>query len=248
MPFLTRYEEDQSRPTFTSALRDVFVRAVLPAVLVFGVIVGFGYLLKGPLEGLSKSENGVSTWFEDQRTHTYNTITNFMSMVGNTEYVIAVAVIVCAVVWWRTKEWWFAVVPLIAISLQATVFVLAAAVVGRERPPVERLDPTPPTSSYPSGHVGASTALYVSFALMATRISNVVVRRVVIVLCIIAPLLVSYARLYRGAHHVSDIVVGMLNGVLCALLAWNYLRREPASGTSSRARAGRNESGVQTRA
>ncbi len=156
-----------------------------------------------------------------------------MSMIGNTEYVIAVGVIVCAIVWWRTKEWWFAVVPLIAISLQATVFVIATTVVGRERPPVERLDPTPPTSSYPSGHVGASTALYVSFALMATRISNVVVRRVVIVLCIVAPLLVSYARLYRGAHHVSDIVVGMLNGVLCALLAWNYLRREPASGTSS---------------
>ena len=156
-----------------------------------------------------------------------------MSMIGNTEYVIAVGVIVCAIVWWRTKEWWFAVVPLIAISLQATVFVIATAVVGRERPPVERLDPTPPTSSYPSGHVGASTALYVSFALMATRISNVVVRRVVIVLCILAPLLVSYARLYRGAHHVSDIVVGILNGLLCALLAWNYLRREPASGTAS---------------
>ena len=171
-----------------------------------------------------------------------------MSMIGNTEYVIAVAVIVSAIVWWRTKEWWFAIIPLIAISLQATVFVIATAVVGRERPPVERLDPTPPTSSYPSGHVGASTALYVSFALMATRISNVVVRRVVIVLCIVAPLLVSYARLYRGAHHVSDIVVGILNGVLCALLAWNYLRREPASGSSTRARAGREKTGAQTRA
>jgi membrane-associated phospholipid phosphatase len=248
MPFLTRWDDDHSRPKVTSALRDVAVRAVLPAVAIFAVIVGFGFLLKGPLEPLATSENGISTSFEDARTETWNTITKFMSMVGNTEYVIAMAVIVTAVVWWRTKEWWFAVVPLVAISLQATVFVLAAAVVGRERPPVERLDPSPPTSSYPSGHVGASTALYVSFALMATRISNVLVRRVVIVLCIIAPLLVSYARLYRGAHHVSDIVVGMLNGLLCALLAWNYLRREPASGASSRARVGTTDTGAQTRA
>jgi undecaprenyl-diphosphatase len=157
-------------------------------------------------------------------------------------------VIVCAIIWWRTKEWWFAVVPLIAISLQATVFVIATAVVGRERPPVERLDPTPPTSSYPSGHVGASTALYVSFALMATRISNVVVRRVVIVLCILAPLLVSYARLYRGAHHVSDIVVGMLNGILCALLAWNYLRRDPAGSSGTDAAASGDTESAQTRA
>lgn len=248
MPFLTRWDDDHSRPKVTSALRDVAVRAVLPAVAVFAAIVGFGFLLQGPLASYSKWENGISTSLEDGRTATWNGITKLMSMIGNTEYVIAVAVIVAAVVWWRTKEWWFAVVPLVAISVQATVFVIATAVVGRERPPVERLDPAPPTSSYPSGHVGASTALYVSFALMATRISNVVVRRVVIVLCILAPLLVSYARLYRGAHHLSDVVVGLLNGVLCALLAWNYLRREPASGTSARESSGREETGVQSRA
>ena len=246
--FLTRWDDDHSRPKFTSALRDVFVRAVLPAIAIFVVIVGFGFLLKGPLKSFSTWENGISTSFEDGRTETWNTITKFMSMIGNTEYVIAVGVIVCAIVWWRTKEWWFAVVPLVAISLQATVFVIATTVVGRERPPVERLDPTPPTSSYPSGHVGAATALYVSFALMATRISNVVVRRVVIVLCILAPLLVSYARLYRGAHHVSDIVVGLLNGLLCALLAWNYLRREPAGSTASETRATGESESAQTRA
>ena len=27
----------------------------------------------------------------------------------------------------------------------------------------------------------------------------------------------------------DDILVGILNGVVCALLAWNYLRREPAT-------------------
>lgn len=251
MPFLTRWDDDHSRPTFTSALRDVLVRAVLPAVAIFLGVVGIGFLLKGPLKSFGTWENGISTSFEAGRTETWNTITKFMSMIGNTEYVIAVGVIVCAIVWWRTKEWWFAVIPLIAISLQATVFVIAAAVVGRERPPVERLDPTPPTSSYPSGHVGASTALYLSFALMATRISNVVVRRLVIVVCILAPLLVSYARLYRGAHHLSDILVGMLNGVLCALLAWNYLRREPkgaGAGDATASESTGSGEAAQTRA
>lgn len=248
MPFLTRWDDDHSRPTFTSALRDAFVRAVLPAVLLFGVIVGFGFVLKGPLEPFSEWENNVNRWFQDGRTQAGETITNVMSMIGNTEYVIAVAVIVSAVVWWRTKEWWFAVVPLLAISLQATVFVLAAAVVERSRPNVERLDPTPPTSSFPSGHVGASTALYVSFALMATRISNVAVRRTLIVLCIIAPLLVSYARLYRGAHHMTDIVWGIINGLVCALLAWNYLRREPDGSTHPDAEDSSESEAAQTRA
>ena len=213
MSFLTRWDDDHSRPTFTSALRDVFVRAVLPAVAIFVVIVGFGFLLKGPLLELSRVGEQRQPLVPGRRTATGETITNFMSMIGNTEYVIGVGVIVCAIVWWRTKEWWFAVVPLIAISLQATVFVIAAAVVGRDRPNVERLDPTPPTSSYPSGHVGASTALYVSFALMATRISNVVVRRVVIVLCIIAPLLVVVRPpLPRRAPHRRTSSWGIING------------------------------------
>ncbi|HQV92774.1 MAG TPA: phosphatase PAP2 family protein, partial [Phycicoccus sp.] len=33
------------------------------------------------------------------------------------------------------------------------------------------------------------------------------------------------ARLYRGMHHISDVTVGMINGIVSALLAWHYLRR-----------------------
>ena len=236
--FLTRWD-DESRPTVADALKQLAVRAVLPGVVLFGVIVGIGFLITGPLWQLADRENEVSRALQDGRTPTGETVTSFMSMVGNTEYVIGVCVVVAAVIWWRTRTWWYAAIPLIAISLQATIFVIAAHVVGRDRPNVERLDPTPPTSSFPSGHVGASTALYVTFVLMATRIENPLVRRLVITLCVIAPLSVAYARLYRGAHHVSDILVGMLNGIVCAVLAWLYLRREPssASGRVSRARA-----------
>lgn len=231
MSFLSRWDEDQSRPALTSALKDLALRAVLPGIALFAVIVGFGYLLMGPLTAFSESENDANRWFQDRRTETGETVTSFMSSVGNTEYVIGVCVLAVGIIWWRTRQWWYAVVPGIAISLQATIFVAASTVVGRDRPNVERLDPTPPTSSFPSGHVGASTALYAAFALMATRIENTVVRRVVIVLCVLAPLSVAYARLYRGAHHPSDIAWGIVNGLVCALLAWTYLRRETAATT-----------------
>jgi membrane-associated phospholipid phosphatase len=226
MAFLTRYDEDRSRPAFLPALKDAFQRAALPSVLVFLVLLGVGFVLMGPLKSFARSENAVNVWFEERRTETWNTVSHYMSMIGNTEYVIAMGVLVFAIVWWRTREWWFAVIPLIAISLQATWFVVAAWLVGRERPEVEKLDPAPPTSSYPSGHVGASTALYVSFALMATRISNPLVRRVVVVVCLLAPAMVTFSRLYRGMHHVTDVALGVFNGVACAFLAYGYLRRD----------------------
>lgn len=229
MAFLTRWDEDTSRPTVKSALRDLAVRAIAPAIVLLGVIIGFGYVLKGPLFELSEEEKQINRELQESRDGLWNSITHLMSSIGNTEYVIGVCLVVVGLVWWRTKQWWYAVVPGIAISLQATVFVIATHVVGRARPTVERLDPTPPTSSFPSGHVGAATALYVAFGLMATRIDNPLVRRLAIAWCVLAPAFVTWARLYRGAHHVTDVVFGILNGVVCAVLAWLYLRRRSAA-------------------
>ena len=112
--------------------------------------------------------------------------------------------------------------------------------VGRERPDVEKLDDSPPTSSFPSGHTGASTAFYVVLAMMAQRIQNRALRIVVTVVCLLVPFCVGTARLYRGMHSLSDVIVGFLNGLVCAFLAWNYLRRDTsgaASGNGAEARS-----------
>ena len=230
--FVHRYEIDSSRPTVGSALRDFALRVLAPAVVLFGAIVGLGFLIMGPLGGL-KSEESISRSLASARTSTWNSITAVWSHIGNTEIIIGVCVVAVALIWWRTKQWWYAVIPAIAIATQASVFVAATTIADRKRPAVEHLDPAPPTSSYPSGHMGAATALYLTFALMAQRIETVWLRRLVTVVCAIIPLLVGYARLYRGMHHLVDILVGMVNGIVCALLAWNYLRRKTTSGRVS---------------
>ena len=230
--FVHRYEIDSSRPTVGSALRDFALRVLAPAVVLFGAIVGLGFLIMGPLGGL-KSEESISRSLASARTSTWNSITAVWSHIGNTEIIIGVCVVAVALIWWRTKQWWYAVIPAIAIATQASVFVAATTIADRKRPAVEHLDPAPPTSSYPSGHMGASTALYLTFALMAQRIQTVWLRRLITVVCAVIPLLVGYARLYRGMHHLVDILVGMVNGIVCALLAWNYLRRKTTSGRVS---------------
>ena len=228
MAFVTRYTDDPSAPTVGAALRDLVVRAVAPAVVLWAAIVGVGLFIKGPLGGLP-SEESISKDAQGLRSPTWDDVTLVWSHLGNTEIIIGVCVLSVGLLWWGTRQWWVAVIPAIAIALQATVFVIATAVVARPRPHVPHLDPAPPTSSYPSGHVGASTALYVSFALLAQRIERPALRRVVTALFLVVPVLVASARLYRGMHHLTDILVGAANGLACALLAWAYLRRKAAS-------------------
>ena len=221
-PDLTR----RTGPDLRTAVRGVFLRLLAPGILLWLAITGVGLVLTGPLKDWNRSESALNRWLQESRDRTWDSVTALWSHVGNTEIIIGVCVIMVGLIWWLTKQWWVAVVPAIAISIQATVFVIATAVTGRDRPEVEHLDPAPPTSSYPSGHVGASTALYLTLAAMCQRIPNRGLRYVLTAICLVIPLLVAYARLYRGMHHLSDVLVGFLNGIVCAVLAWNYLRRK----------------------
>jgi len=223
--FVHRYELDTSAPTFGSACRDLARRAVLPAIVWWLGLVGIGLLIVGPLHDLP-AESGVNEWFAGQRTATLNSVTLLLSDIGMTESIIGACVLFVALFWWRTKQWWVAVVPAIAIGMQAILFLTSSLLVGRERPDVELLDNSPPTTAFPSGHTSASTAFYVTLAMMCQRITRPWLRWGLTVLCLLVPFLVGSARLYRGMHHLTDVLVGMANGLVCAFLAWRYLRRD----------------------
>ncbi|MGY4644681.1 phosphatase PAP2 family protein [Cellulomonas sp. URHB0016] len=223
--FLHRYELDTSPTTFRDAVRDLARRTLLPAVAWWVVVVAIGFLIVGPLDDLP-AELAVNKWFEERRTAGLNSFTLFLSNIGQTQFIIGACVLVVALFWWRTKQWWVAVIPAIAIGVQSILFLTSSLLVGRGRPEVELLDDSPPTTAFPSGHTSASTAFYVSLALLCQRIQRPWLRRSLTFLCLVVPFAVGTARLYRGMHHLTDVLVGMANGFVCALLAWRYLRRD----------------------
>ncbi|MFD7311005.1 phosphatase PAP2 family protein [Promicromonospora sp. NPDC059942] len=224
---LDRWTDDTSTPERREVRRDLGLRVGVPAVVWWVFVVALGFLLTGPLAELRERESVVNEWFVEQRTATLDLLTEVWSVLGTTETIIGICLVVSGIVWWRTRQWWYAVVPAIAVAVQAAVFMLAALVVSAERPEVEQLDAAPPTSSFPSGHSGASVALYVSLALMAQRIRYPWLRVIVTAVLVVLPLLVIYSRLYRGMHYPSDVAVGVLNGLVCVVLGWYWLRRTP---------------------
>ncbi|EYR63604.1 phospholipid phosphatase [Actinotalea ferrariae CF5-4] len=220
-------QEGRTRPLTAATRRDLLRRGALPVLLLWLGVVGVGLLIVGPLDSLP-AEVALNEALEEQRTPVMNTLTAVWSHIGATEFIIGACVLVVAFLWWRTRQWRRAFVPAIAISVQAAVFLTSAVVVGRERPEVEPLDEAPPTSGFPSGHVGASTAFYLTLTLLASRIRSAALRWTAMTVCLLVPFLVAFARLYRGMHHLSDVIVGAINGVVCALLAWRYLHAQEA--------------------
>ena len=216
-------------PSGAEVARALALRVLVRTALLWVGVVGVGFLL---VDVVQIDERTISQGFVDARTATLNEVTALISGLADTQVVIATCVVVVGLTWWGTRQWWFAVVPAIALTAEATVFLTASLVVGRGRPEVDQLDHAPPTSSFPSGHTGAATSVYLTFALMATRIRNGVLRVTVIVVCSLVPLAVALARVYRGMHHPTDVLAGLVVGSACAAIAWTWLPRD--SGESPR--------------
>ncbi|PZO98271.1 MAG: phospholipid phosphatase, partial [Dermacoccus nishinomiyaensis] len=208
--------EASARPTPKEVLASILKRAVLPALVAFGVLVAIGKIIMNVFDEIP-AEDTLSRDVAGWRTASLNPISKTVSTINDTWFTIGGSVVVALVILVLTRKWWLAILPVLAISLEASVFVPVTKIVNRPRPEVERLDPhAPPTSSFPSGHTAASFALFWSIMLLAQRIPNVLARRIVQVVCFVFPFCVGFARLYRGMHHLSDVIIGALLGMLCA--------------------------------
>jgi len=188
-------------------------------------MIGLGLILtKLVFNGSSGWDVEVNRWFAHRRTATWNDLSNYGSHIAETLTVVGIAAVVVLVLalfrYWR--EIGFLVIGLV---LEVTVFVTAAFFVDRPRPPVVRLDDAPPTSSFPSGHTAAAVVLYFGLALIVTaRVRNPIVRTIVWIVAIFAPLFVAASRLYRGMHFPSDVMSGALLGFVCLAVALFTIR------------------------
>ena len=116
------------------------------------------------------------------------------------------------VIIWR--RWHDGVFLAMAVIVEASVFVISAFVVDRDRPPVKHLDPAAPSGSFPSGHTGAAVAFYTGVLIVVLwHTRNRLWRWVFGVIGVMVPLIVGTSRVYRGMHHPIDVVAGILLGL-----------------------------------
>jgi undecaprenyl-diphosphatase len=197
------------------------VIAILGWVLLSAVTVGLGLLLTHVLvhAGVGRWDENVNDWFVTQRTTPLNAITAVGTTIGSTMTVAAVAVVAVTVLAFR-RLWQEVGLIAIALTVEVAVFLMATVMVSRPRPTVPRLDPSPPTSSFPSGHTAAAIALWISLAIVISRhVQSVVVRTLVWIVAIALPIFIGLSRLYRGMHHPTDVLASILVGIGAILIA-----------------------------
>ena len=180
-------------------------------------------------------DESVNRWLAERRTPWLDGLTGAVTFMANTLPVVAVVAVSCVVLL-VLHRWREAVFIAGALLLEVTVFLTANTLADRSRPDVPRLDSTPSTGSFPSGHAAATLALWVGLAIIiSTDVRRRLVSVVAWIVAVLLALTVAFARAYRGMHHVTDVVAGLALGA--AALAIALLAARVVSGTVARHRA-----------
>ncbi|MCX5232711.1 diacylglycerol kinase family protein [Streptomyces sp. NBC_00233] len=206
------------------------------------LMVGLGLLLtRDPLVNLlTPMEDRVSRAFAADRAPVADAVSGVLSVLAGTESIVAVTLLCVAALLLLpgSPRWAEAVFLGASVAVQSAVFLVVTVCVQRPRPAVPHLDAAPPTSSFPSGHVGASVALFGGLALLALTRLRGPRQYVAVAALLLVPPLVGLSRLYRGMHHPTDVVGGLVNGALTLLVVGSVFLagRSPHGAEENRSR------------
>jgi membrane-associated phospholipid phosphatase len=230
-----------ARPHPVAGWKAVTLRLAAGAVVLWGLLALIGLAVTHLLlhsAGFHTADLSVDKWFAGHRTGALNVITYIGTTMAQTTTAAGLTVVVVLLLRWRLGRWHESGIFITVMAGELLIFLSITVTIHEARPPVARLDPAPPTSSFPSGHTAAAMALYGGLAVMVlwiygrTRVTRIVAG---VLFCI--PVYVALSRLYRGMHYPTDVLAGALLGGLWLLLVTKTLL-QPAAAARAPARPG----------
>ena len=140
-----------------------------------------------------------------------------VTSLGVVTVLLPMAVVAGVVVWWKTRSAVAALVPWVSVQLSTVVIASLKEWTAVVRPPGEFWLVTAQSGSFPSGHVGNTTALvvsvvFVTFAHFPQHLRKVQVAGGMAVLAM------GWSRLALNVHWFSDVVGGALTGIAIAFV------------------------------
>ena len=145
----------------------------------------------------------------------------FSDLGGEITVIVILAIALLALL--AARRWVDALGVFAAVVGTLYLYEFIVRWVGRHRPPVQHLE-NPGGSSYPSGHVANSTALYLAILLASfVYVRNPRARIALLALAFVLVAGIAISRIYLGLHYPTDDIAGFLIGVAWALIVRNAL-------------------------
>jgi membrane-associated phospholipid phosphatase len=215
----------------------IAVRIAIAAAVVFGLLYGIGQLLIHVLMHgwVGRTDDSIERQLLGGRTKFWNTVTNAGTQLAQpitVEVALVLLVIAIAVATRKVAPPLFLAVT---VGVESGIYFVVSTLDKRPRPSIPRLGVGDPQASYPSGHVAAAICLYGGLAVLAWVLTDRRALQVILtVLALVIPPAVGLCRMYRGFHHLSDVVAGAILGLLWLAVSTRLLLLPAVRATAAR--------------
>jgi membrane-associated phospholipid phosphatase len=200
------------------------VLAVAVAYLAaWGVGIGYGYLLlaAGDWQG-APWERDVLRWFHERPLPPLLDRLMLVAPLFGTNLTVLPAMLVVGWWLWKTRREPITGVHLLVVSVGSlSLNPTMKYLLDRDRPSLYPLRGMYNWASYPSGHAILTTALYFTIAMLLLRRRG---WRWPLAAAAIVVLLTCYSRLYLAVHWPTDLIGGLLIGLVWLLGTWRAFR------------------------
>jgi membrane-associated phospholipid phosphatase len=169
-------------------------------------------------------DDSVRDFMMQQQAPATRNFMRYVSFFGDWPLHAALGLILLGLAWRRGSEEWTRIflAMLLAMMLAGVAGTVIKHTIPRARPSVHteirwggpRFSSKYEYQSFPSGHVGASTAFFGVLLIARRRVG---------LACLPIPILIGVSRMYIGAHYLSDVVCAAVLGMLWALVVAYFL-------------------------
>lgn len=169
--------------------------------------------------GLAAWDAPTLDWMVAHRNAAATNVAWLFSTLGDTLGMSIIALMVIALLSWKTRSYWPGVLIALTAAGSVTLTVVLKNLTHRGRPAVEQaVSPEPTSYAFPSGHTLNAAAIlgvigYLLFILLRHQVARI------ISICGLGAfvLAVGWSRVYLGHHWLTDVLAGLLIG--CAWAA-----------------------------
>lgn len=170
------------------------------------------------LEFITKIDIWIYEHIQNMYTPFLNNIMILTSSVNNIYQLITLIIIIFIIL-----NYYKLYIQMIFLSISmignSLIFLLLKEIIQRERPISQLIELS--GYSFPSGHATLSTTL--AFSLYLILKDKVIYNKLLLIICIIFPLLISFSRVYLCVHYLSDIIAGIALGLIWVSLIYLIL-------------------------
>lgn len=191
------------------------VKIILPLILGAIIITMIILEINNVFDTFDKN---ITRFIVDHRGSKYGFIywvSRILTELGNYFVFIALFIGFGFYFKWDYRLWYLLIIGIIGISLNYGIKLI----VDRERPLEAYRWMKETSASFPSSHSAISTVVYLNLFLVSKRtIKNDILRRIIMILCIVIMIIVPITRIVLAVHYFTDILGGVVVGLFVTIL------------------------------